>query len=98
MEEVWEISRRPPRKEEMTMPASKAQQKAVNKYMKENYDRFLLTLRPKGRLNVIKDHAAAQGESTTAFIGRAIQEAIERDRKGGANNEPVGEFQTDTRS
>ena len=54
------------------MPASKAQQKAVNKYMKENYDRFLLTLRPKGRLDVIKAHAAAQGESTSAFINRAI--------------------------
>lgn len=62
------------------MPASKAQQKAVNKYMKENYDRFLLTLRPKGRLDAIKAHAAAQGESTSAFINRAIDNQISHDR------------------
>ena len=61
------------------MPASKAQQKAVNKYMKENYDRFLLTLRPKGRLDIIKAHAQDQGESVNGFIGRAISEAMERD-------------------
>ena len=61
------------------MPASKAKQKAVNKYMKENYDRFLLTLRPKGRLDIIKAHAQAQGESVNGFIGRAISEAMERD-------------------
>lgn len=61
------------------MPVSKAQQKAVNKYMKENYDRFLLTLRPKGRLDTIKAHATSCGESTSAFINRAISEAMERD-------------------
>lgn len=61
------------------MPVSKAQQKAVNKYMKENYDRFLLTLRPKGRLEVVKAHAASCGESTSAFINRAIDEAMDRD-------------------
>lgn len=64
------------------MPASKAQQRAVHKYTKENYDRFLVTMKPKGRLDIIKSHAAAQGESTNAFIGRAIQEAIERDAGG----------------
>ena len=61
------------------MPASKAQQKAVNKYMKENYDRFLLTLRPKGRLDAIKAHAASCGESTSAFINRAIDRQITQD-------------------
>lgn len=61
------------------MPASKAQQKAVNKYMKENYDRFLVTFRPKGRLDEIKAHAQIMGESTNAFIGRAILETMERD-------------------
>lgn len=66
------------------MPASKAQQKAVNKYMKENYDRFLLTLRPKGRLDIIKAHAQAQGESVNGFIGRAINEAMERDKTAPA--------------
>lgn len=65
------------------MPVSKAQQKAVNKYMKENYDRFLLTLRPKGRLDTIKAHAAAQGESVNGFINRAIDNQISQDRRKG---------------
>lgn len=62
------------------MPVSKAQQKAVNKYMAANYDRINLTV-AKGRKAEIQAHAAAQGESVNAFIGRAIQEAMERDKK-----------------
>jgi len=57
---------------------SKAQQKAVTKYVKSKYDRFGLTM-PKGNLEVIKSHAAACGESTNSFIGRAILETIARD-------------------
>ena len=60
------------------MPASKAQQKAVTKYVKAKYDRFGLTM-PKGQLDTIKAHAAAQGESVNGFINRAIREAMERD-------------------
>ncbi len=69
------------------MPASKAQQKAVHKYTKENYDRFLVSMRPKGRLEAVKAHAEAQGESANGFINRAIQEAIERD--AGATGAPT---------
>lgn len=65
------------------MPASKAQQKAVTKYVKEKYDRFGLTM-PKGKLDTIKAHAAARGESVNAFIGRAIDNQMERD---GGNTE-----------
>ncbi len=64
------------------MPASKAQQKAVNKYVKEKYDRVLLTM-DKGRKETIKAHAEAQGESVNGFINRAITEAMERDTPGG---------------
>lgn len=60
------------------MPASKAQQKAVDKYVKANYDRIEFKA-PKGRKAVIQEHAAKMGESTTAFINRAIDEAIQRD-------------------
>lgn len=67
------------------MPASKAQQKAVHKYTKENYDRFLIAMKPKGRLEAVKAHAAIQGESANGFINRAIQEAIERDTAGAAS-------------
>ena len=62
----------------MIMPASKAQQKAVNKYVRENYDRVNVNM-PKGKKEVAKAHAAAQGESLNAFINRAINETMERD-------------------
>ena len=68
------------------MPVSKAQQKAVNKYVKENYDRVLLTM-PKGQRATIKAHAEANGESVNAFIGRAIDETMARDN--AAPTEPV---------
>lgn len=60
------------------MPASKAQQKAVNKYMKENYDEIKVRVE-KGRKTEIKAHAEARGESVNGFIGRAIDETIGRD-------------------
>lgn len=60
------------------MPVSKAQQKAVSKYMKENYDVYQIRM-PKGRKAEIQAHAQAQGESVNGFIGRAIAETIERD-------------------
>lgn len=63
------------------MPASKAQQKAVSKYMKENYDVYQIRMK-KGQKDTIKAHADSQGESINAFIGRAIQETMERDAGG----------------
>lgn len=65
------------------MPASKAQQKAVSKYMKENYDMFQIRM-PKGRKPTIQSHAEAQGESANGFINRAIMETMERDTAGTA--------------
>ena len=58
------------------MPASKAQQKAVNKYMKANYDEIKVRV-PKGQKEAIQEYAASQGESVNAFINRIITEAIE---------------------
>lgn len=60
------------------MPTSKAQQRAVSKYMKENYDEIKVRVE-KGRKADIQAHAQAQGESVNGFIGRAISETIERD-------------------
>lgn len=62
------------------MPASKAQQRAVSKYMKENYDEIKVRVE-KGRKDTIKAHAEAQGESVNGFITRAIKETIERDKE-----------------
>ena len=64
------------------MTVSKSQQKAVHKYVKANYDRMELTV-PKGRKDLIKAHALAQGESVNSFINRAITEAMERDATPG---------------
>ena len=66
------------------MPVSKAQQKATNKYITSNYDRINLTV-AKGRKAAIQAHAAAGGESVSAFRGRAIEEAMERDKGECAN-------------
>ena len=60
------------------MPASKAQQKATNKYISKAYDRINLTV-AKGQRDTIKAHAETRSESVNGFINRAIQEAIERD-------------------
>ncbi len=61
------------------MATTKAQQKAVNKYVRENYDRVLVTFKQKGKKAEIKAHAKGQGESVNGFIGRAIDETMERD-------------------
>lgn len=69
------------------MAVSKAQQKAVTKYVKSKYDRFGLTM-PKGNLDAIKAHAEAHGESVNGFINRAISETMERD--SGPSEQPEG--------
>lgn len=51
-----------------------------NKWISKAYDRINLTV-PKGQKEILKTHAAACGESVNAFIGRAIQETMERDKK-----------------
>ena len=60
------------------MATTKAQQRAVHKYVKEKYDRLELTM-PKGKKAEIKAHAESQGESVNAFVNRAIDEAMERE-------------------
>ncbi len=62
-----------------TMSTTKASQKAVNKYIKDKYDRINFTT-PKGRKAEIKAHADQLGESVNGFINRAIDETMERDR------------------
>ncbi len=57
---------------------SKAQQKAVNKYVKKNYDRINVTF-PKGQKEILREHAKNQNESVNAFIVRSVSEAMDRD-------------------
>lgn len=65
------------------MAVPKANQRAVNKYVKANYDRINVTM-PKGEKEVVQGCAAAQGESVNGFIMRAVRERMERDGGGGA--------------
>lgn len=52
-----------------------------NRYNEKAYDRINLTV-PKGGKAKIAAHAQAHGDaSTNAFIGRAINEAMQRDKE-----------------
>lgn len=54
---------------------------------KTTYDRIELAL-PKGQKEVVQAHATAHSESVNGFIGRAINEAIERDGGGTVPTSP----------
>ena len=60
------------------MPATEAQMRATAKWQKEKTDEVRFRV-PKGERSIIQAHAKEQGESTTAFIKRAIRETMERD-------------------
>ena len=60
------------------MPASKAQQKAVNKYMGENYDRINLTVK-KGGKQAIQYIAESKGESINGYIKNAVKSRYKAD-------------------
>lgn len=62
------------------MTVSKAQQKAVSKYMKENYDELKVRV-PKGQKEAIKAHAETKGESVNGYINRLIDEDMGRDKE-----------------
>ena len=50
-----------------------------NQWQRENYDRINLTV-PKGKKEIIKAHSETQGESVSAFINRAVDETMVRDK------------------
>lgn len=60
------------------MAVSEAQKRATAKWQKEKVEEVKFRV-PKGERAVIQAHASQQGESTTAFIKRAIKETMERD-------------------
>ena len=59
---------------------SKSQQKAVNKYVKNNYDRINVTFK-KGEKEIIKQYAESHNESVNSFIVRAVRETMQRDKE-----------------
>ena len=60
------------------MAPSEAQKRAIAKWQKEKVEEIKFRV-PIGNKARIQAHAQAQGESTNAFIYRAINETIERD-------------------
>lgn len=60
------------------MPASKAQQKAVAKYMKNNYDEMKIRV-AKGTKSLIEAAAKANGESINGYVKRALKAQYEAD-------------------
>ena len=67
----------------MAQKYTEARKEGNRKWDAANLDRLSLAL-PKGSREAIKAHAAALGESTNAFIKRAIDCQMERD-SGGAD-------------
>ncbi len=64
------------------MAVSKAQQKAVAKYMKNNYEEIKVRVH-KGQKDIIKAHAESKGESINGFVNRAIDETMQRETESG---------------
>lgn len=60
------------------MAVSKAQQKSVNKYIKNNYDRFNITVQ-KGSKQLIEAAAKEQNESINGYIKKAIKAQYKTD-------------------
>ena len=65
------------------MALSESRKRANKKWNDENlkikYERIQLVV-PKGHKDKIKAHAQQRGESVNGFIGRAIDETMERDK------------------
>lgn len=62
------------------MAISKAQQNAVAKYVKNNYDRVEVKF-PKGEKDIIKQAAEKAGESTNAYIIEAVRRRMADEKK-----------------
>ncbi len=59
--------------------------KRANKKYNDRFVEIKVRVTPEKR-SIIKDHAENMGESATAFINRAIDEAMARDQKTDPEN------------
>ena len=59
--------------------------KRANKKYNDRFVEIKVRVTPEKR-SIIKDHAESMGESATAFINRAIDEAMTRDQKTDPEN------------
>lgn len=77
------------------MPVTKRHQEYANEYIKDNYDKVSLLLKPKGKKDEVKAHAKSQGESVNGFIARAIDEQMKRDNENRGTRLKPGEKSKD---
>lgn len=59
-----------------------AQQRAVHKYVKNNYDRLELSV-PKGEKEVIQQAAKQAGQSVNAYVYEAVKRRMEQEQNPG---------------
>lgn len=59
-----------------------AQQRAVHKYVKNNYDRLELSV-PKGEKEVIQQAAKQAGQSVNAYVYEAVKRRMEQEQNLG---------------
>ena len=57
------------------MATTKAQQKAVNKYMKEKYDSLRIFV-PKGRKQAVEIYAKERGESINGLVNSLLRNEL----------------------
>lgn len=68
------------------MATSEAKLRANRKHQQEKLEEIKFRV-PKGEKARIQAHAASRGESTNAFIYRAINETIQREGETGQNHD-----------
>ncbi|HIQ82287.1 MAG TPA: hypothetical protein IAA52_04215 [Candidatus Pullichristensenella stercorigallinarum] len=72
------------------MATTKAQQRAVNKYIKKNYDSLRIVV-PKGRKAEIEAYARAAGESVNGLVNALLRERLGQSEEEWKRGESDGE-------
>ena len=62
------------------MAPSDAQKRATAKWQQDKVEEIKFRV-PKGKKAIIKEHAEKRGESVNAFLLRAAEETIEREKE-----------------
>lgn len=68
----------------------KTSSKVKDRYNAKAYDELKIRV-SKGNKDIIKAHAAEQGESLNGFVNRAIEETIKRDSSSESDTPTSGE-------
>lgn len=64
-----------------------AQQRAVHKYVKNNYDRLELSV-PKGEKEEIQQAAKQAGQSVNAYVHEAVKRRMEQEQTTAETADP----------